>query len=158
MRENEFKPDWKIRQRNRCAHKGEVRIRRGDGISPAVDWCKDCGAVRLVYPHGPNAWRAPKVAFVAQRQAEELQDIKDTHRHVINDDCAPDEKHCACVPFLRAEIKKLKGEREVAGACALCEQCYVNLTAEDGCDLTPTRGDDGLLKCPSFLTIPRSGD
>ncbi len=36
------------------------------------------------------------------------EDWEDDYRKTVSNSCAPDEKHCSCVPFLRLEIKSLK--------------------------------------------------
>jgi hypothetical protein len=36
-----------------------------------------------------------------------LEDYLEYYNKVINEQCAPDEKHCTCVPALRQEIKRL---------------------------------------------------
>ena len=40
----------------------------------------------------------------------EINDWKDTFRIVLADECAPDERHCTCVPFLRARIAQFETE------------------------------------------------
>lgn len=43
---------------------------------------------------------------------EELQAHDDYYRIVVNDECAPDEVHCTCVPALRKKIDNLEAELE----------------------------------------------
>ena len=43
------------------------------------------------------------------RLADELQDIQDGNRIILEEKCASDEVHCGCVPTLRGEIERLKG-------------------------------------------------
>ena len=38
------------------------------------------------------------------------EDWEDDYRKTVSNSCAPDEKHCSCVPFLRLEIKNLKSK------------------------------------------------
>jgi hypothetical protein len=40
---------------------------------------------------------------------EELKDINDTYNSIVNESCngTDNRQHCACVPALRAEIKRL---------------------------------------------------
>jgi hypothetical protein len=40
---------------------------------------------------------------------EELKDIKETYNSIVNESCngTDNRQHCACVPALRAEIKRL---------------------------------------------------
>ena len=38
---------------------------------------------------------------------ERFDDYMDDYVAVINEDCAGDEKHCTCVPILRAEVERL---------------------------------------------------
>lgn len=42
----------------------------------------------------------------------ELNDIKESFRNVVNGKCAGDERHCACVPPLRARLAALLAENE----------------------------------------------
>lgn len=44
----------------------------------------------------------------------ELQDIKDSYRHVMEEKCPTDEVHCTCVPALRAEVARLRKALENA--------------------------------------------
>ena len=44
--------------------------------------------------------------------SDELADIKESFKKVMEEKCAKDEKHCPCVPVLRMEIKKLKENRK----------------------------------------------
>jgi hypothetical protein len=46
---------------------------------------------------------------------DELQDIRDGERTILDEKCASDEVHCGCVPTLRKEIEKL---REALGDAA----------------------------------------
>lgn len=41
-----------------------------------------------------------------------VQDYEDDFRKVMQEECAPDEKHCSCVPHLRAEVKLLRSKDE----------------------------------------------
>ena len=42
---------------------------------------------------------------------EELKDINDSWKIVINEECAKDEVHCTCVPVLRAELLELEKKK-----------------------------------------------
>lgn len=44
----------------------------------------------------------------AERAQARLDEYEETARRILAEDCAPDEKHCTCVPALRAEIERLK--------------------------------------------------
>ena len=53
---------------------------------------------------------------------KEISDWRDTFRIVLADECAPDERHCTCVPFLRDRIAQLEEEnaalkREIEELC-----------------------------------------
>jgi hypothetical protein len=39
---------------------------------------------------------------------EELADIKDGNRIILDEKCASDEVHCGCVPVLRGEVERLR--------------------------------------------------
>ena len=44
------------------------------------------------------------------RLRNRISDYEDDYRHTINEDCAPDEIHCSCVPHLRKKIKELENK------------------------------------------------
>lgn len=45
-----------------------------------------------------------------ERLTKYIEDYEDDTRKVLADECAPDEKHCTCVPVLRAENERLKNK------------------------------------------------
>jgi len=45
-----------------------------------------------------------------QQLEAELQEIYDLQKRIMNEECAPDEKHCTCVPLLRHKCKQLEAE------------------------------------------------
>ena len=45
-----------------------------------------------------------------ERLTKYIEDYEDDTRKVLADECAPDEKHCTCVPVLRDIIAALKRE------------------------------------------------
>ena len=45
-----------------------------------------------------------------ERLKADLAEITATHARIVSGECAPDEKHCTCVPALRGEIGRLCGE------------------------------------------------
>lgn len=47
-----------------------------------------------------------------ERLQSRLTEIADAHRVVLEEKCHADERHCACVPVLRHEIERLRGENE----------------------------------------------
>lgn len=53
-----------------------------------------------------------------EREIERLQsrltEITDAHRVVMDEKCHADERHCTCVPVLRAEVARLRRELEQA--------------------------------------------
>lgn len=61
-------------------------------------------------------------ALLAERDAlkAELDDQREAYRKTIEDECATDEKHCACVPFLRSEVKRISDECD-EGRCPSAE-------------------------------------
>jgi len=48
-----------------------------------------------------------------QKLRERLNDWEDTVKAVMSEECDSDEKHCTCVPILREQIKKLRGQKGV---------------------------------------------
>ena len=63
---------------------------------------------------------------------EEVEDWREGTRRVMAEECAPDEKHCTCVPTLRKEIERLKAEIEDLKASLEiekdCTQSWKNVT------------------------------
>ncbi len=49
--------------------------------------------------------------IITQLEAK-LEEHDAYYRKVVNDECAPDEKHCTCVPALRKENEALTGQIE----------------------------------------------
>ena len=47
-----------------------------------------------------------------QQLEAELQEIYDLQKRIMNEECAPDEKHCTCVPLLRHKCKQLEAENK----------------------------------------------
>ena len=47
-----------------------------------------------------------------ERLRERVQDYEDDARTVLAERCAPDERHCSCVPHLRREVERLRAEVE----------------------------------------------
>ncbi|NBP83133.1 hypothetical protein EBU60_04655 [bacterium] len=47
-----------------------------------------------------------------ERLRERVQDYEDDARTVLAERCAPDERHCSCVPHLRREVERLRAENE----------------------------------------------
>jgi len=43
-----------------------------------------------------------------ERLRERIADFEDDFRKVTSETCAPDERHCSCVPHLRAEVSRLR--------------------------------------------------
>ncbi|MES0385793.1 MAG: hypothetical protein ABUJ98_14560, partial [Hyphomicrobium sp.] len=55
----------------------------------------------VIYECGSD-WPCPPASA-----AEELADIRDGERKILEEKCAGDEKHCGCVPTLRKEVERL---------------------------------------------------
>ncbi len=73
-----------------------------DGIEGAM---KECGGV---IPMRKSLVRA-LVAHCRELQAWQ-DDVNETHRQVMAEECAPDEVHCTCVPHLRKGIAELEAK------------------------------------------------
>lgn len=83
--------------------------------------------------------RLKEAAKEQEKISEELADIKETYAHIVNDECGKDEKHCTCVPALRAEIARLKAQATVEGLRAHIK-AYIN-----GLVLKDNQTDDGYV-------------
>jgi hypothetical protein len=59
-------------------------------------YCKGIGAC-------PRCWGRAGIT----KLEEKLKDIEDSFKATVKGECAPDEKHCSCVPALRLEIERL---------------------------------------------------
>jgi hypothetical protein len=60
----------------------------------------------------PDEWTMDRFIRNAKILEDELADIAEEHRQVMAEECPTDEKHCTCVPILRAEIDSLTAENE----------------------------------------------
>lgn len=60
--------------------------------------------------HVVEAYRADLARVTAERDAAlaRLADYEDDHRAVVAGQCAPDERHCSCVPHLRREMEAMR--------------------------------------------------
>jgi len=47
-----------------------------------------------------------------ERLRHRVEDHEDDFRKVVSEKCAPDERHCSCVPHLREGMKLLRAERD----------------------------------------------
>jgi len=90
------------------------------------EWTKEIEALRervreLETELESHAWEISPA--MAQAKIEELEgrvrmleaeiaDHYQTFRRIMDEKCPADEVHCACVPYLRIEIKKLTAERD----------------------------------------------
>ncbi len=86
------------------------------------DLCVNDPSAKLTNRHAITLWNrfraiereldAARLAPAALRDAiewgRELEDWKAERAEVVAEECAPDEKHCACVPALRRELNDLK--------------------------------------------------
>jgi len=73
----------------------------------------DCGGV--VNPQDAEfiarmSTAVPAMIAEIERLNTVVADYQDGRRRILSEQCAPDEKHCACVPELRAEIEQLRKE------------------------------------------------
>jgi hypothetical protein len=53
-----------------------------------------------------------EAGFHLRRLLEQLDEHDAYYRKVVNDECAPDEVHCTCVPALRDKIDTLQKQVE----------------------------------------------
>ena len=60
--------------------------------------------------HVVEAYRYDLARVTAERDALQarLDDYYDDHRAVVDGQCAPDERHCSCVPHLRREVEAMR--------------------------------------------------
>lgn len=65
---------------------------------------------------------APVLAAEVERLDARLADIEEDARRVLADSCAPDERHCSCVPHLRARLAEVERERDEALLTLAAEQ------------------------------------
>ena len=91
----------------------DIRYHQGDP-------CVFCGArhddVNAGNCHG---WTMDTLA----RLADEVIDWREGQRRVMAENCAPDEKHCTCVPVLRKAIEELEADRDrLMRACMMARE------------------------------------
>jgi len=98
-----------------------------------MDWlregvqCTKCGGSRFHYSGGCKKCEENPYDRIKQLE-EELKDINDSWKIVINEECAKDEVHCTCVPVLRAELLEL--EKKYADAY-FSKDTYKQLEADN---------------------------
>lgn len=63
---------------------------------------------------------------------ERCEDFAADARKVLSKRCAPDERHCSCVPHLRAEIERLNVELEEARLTLAAERGRADGAPSDG--------------------------
>lgn len=95
--------DAALIERDRC-------IRRRDSATDdqaALSWAHALGIVARILDANTSG-----AAFLAEKVAleERVEQYEEDFRKVLADDCAPDEKHCSCVPHLRARIAEVEEE------------------------------------------------
>lgn len=66
--------------------------------------CTTCGAEGSV----PCTCMLDRIKAENEQLKEELADIEDATKGAMDEKCDLDERHCTCVPLLRAEVKQLR--------------------------------------------------
>lgn len=77
-------------------------------VAEQVEKVKDVGVQELSW--SAKDWRhllEAERAKVSDLQ-EWLDDYENEARRIMNEECAPDERHCSCVPALKAEMERLR--------------------------------------------------
>jgi cell division septum initiation protein DivIVA len=78
-----------------------------------------------------------------ERLRERVQDYEDDARTVLAERCAPDERHCSCVPHLRREVERLRAEVEQLQQDAAVAASTVSSVSTELERLREQRHDDG---------------
>lgn len=84
-----------------------------DGDGTQIDVWHDgvCGGPMLTATSAESARAIIGAIDELHGLRELLADFQADYRKVMSDQCAPDERHCSCVPHLRARIAELERER-----------------------------------------------
>lgn len=61
---------------------------------------------------------------------EALTDRDDDYKKIMNEQCAPDEKHCSCVPHLKKRIAEYQKELLESKACISCGGRFVDTLSQ----------------------------
>ena len=77
-----------------------------EALSTAIEWGKENAVLWNNYEEAMEDRRTLKAENA--RLKEELEDINDTYKVVMEDKGASDEQHCGCVMHLRRRIKELE--------------------------------------------------
>jgi len=82
---------------------------RLDAATSGPWWTDDTAEMDAVLiAHAPGDLAA--LVAEVERLRERIADFEDDFRKVTSGMCAPDERHCSCVPHLRAEVSRLRSE------------------------------------------------
>lgn len=84
-----------------------------DGDGTQIDVWHDgvCGGPMLIATSAESARAIIGAIDELHGLRERLADFQADYRKVMSDQCAPDERHCSCVPHLRARIAEMERER-----------------------------------------------
>ena len=92
----------------------------------------------------------------AMRLVQEIEDIKESYKFVMDEKCTSDEKHCACVPPLRQMVKELQAALDAANADAQAAKDYIgDVLNKDMEDLQAERDKLRELFADSVSAIQR---
>lgn len=89
-------------------------------------------------------------------RAERAQDFEDDYRKVMSDQCAPDERHCSCVPHLRKRIAELERERVdlINGADLAADRANRHRRERDAARVEIAHLQDTLIKLREGAPTP----
>lgn len=89
-------------------------------------------------------------------RAEHAQDFEDDYRKVMSDQCAPDERHCSCVPHLRKRIAELERERVdlINGADLAADRANRHRRERDAARVEIAHLQDTLIKLREGAPTP----
>lgn len=129
-----------------------------DGDGTQIDVWHDgvCGGPMLIATSAESARAIIGAIDELHGLRERLADFQADYHKVMSDQCAPDERHCSCVPHLRARIAELERERVdlINGADLAADRANRHRQERDAARVEIAHLQDTLIKLREGAPTP----